>query len=194
MSPTDRNSLWADALLQELARTGVRELCVAPGSRSTPLVLAAARAEVFKVRVFLDERCAAFFALGVGKGSGMPAAVVTTSGTAVANLLPAVVEASQSETPLLVLTADRPHHLRDSDANQAIDQVGLFGSYTRSFIEVGPPVLSDPELRAQYDEIMKVETPMTIDLDSDTPIEQALRRDAEQADRTRLSLAHLTQQ
>jgi 2-succinyl-5-enolpyruvyl-6-hydroxy-3-cyclohexene-1-carboxylate synthase len=99
------------------------------------------------MRVHLDERSAAFFALGVGKASGRPAVVVTTSGTAAANLFPAVVEAAQSETPLLVLTADRPHRLRDADANQAIDQVRLYGPYPRAFFDVAPPVLAAPELR-----------------------------------------------
>lgn len=139
VKPTDSNSIWAGALLQELARCGVRQLCVAPGSRSTPLVMAAAREETVRLRVFLDERSAAFFALGMGKGSGEPAAVVTTSGTAVANLLPAVVEAYQSETPLLLLTADRPHHLRDSDANQAIHQPGIFGEFTRAAWDLPQP-------------------------------------------------------
>ena len=91
-------TLWARALTDELARAGVREVVVAPGSRSTPLVMAFARDDRFRVRVHLDERSAAFFALGVGKASRMPAVVVTTSGTAVGNLLPAVIEASQSAT------------------------------------------------------------------------------------------------
>jgi 2-succinyl-5-enolpyruvyl-6-hydroxy-3-cyclohexene-1-carboxylate synthase len=135
----DGNTLWASTLLEELARCGVREVCVAPGSRSTPLVLAASREVGFRARVFLDERSAAFFALGLGKGSGVPAVVITTSGTAVANLLPAVVEASQSEVPLLLLTADRPHHLRDADANQAIRQPGIFGTYTREAWDLPQP-------------------------------------------------------
>jgi 2-succinyl-5-enolpyruvyl-6-hydroxy-3-cyclohexene-1-carboxylate synthase len=147
MSDLDRNALWAGAFLEELARAGVTDLCLAPGSRSAPLVLAAARLVRLRLRVHLDERSAAFFALGMGKARGRPAAVVTTSGTAVANLLPAVVEASQSETPLLVLTADRPHRLRDSDANQAIDQVGIFGGYVREFFDVAPPAVGGPELR-----------------------------------------------
>jgi len=147
MSQAAANTAWASSFVDELARAGVREVVLAPGSRSTPLVLAFARDGRFRVRVHLDERSAAFFALGVGRASGVPAAVVTTSGTAAANLLPAVVEASQSEVPLLVLTADRPHRLRDADANQAIDQVRLYGSYARSFFEVAPPRLADADLR-----------------------------------------------
>jgi len=147
MSRAAANTAWARSFADELARVGVREIVLAPGSRSTPLVLAFARDGRFRTRVHLDERSAAFFALGVGRATGVPAAVVTTSGTAAANLLPAVVEASQSEVPLLLLTADRPHRLRDADANQAIDQVRLFGSYPRAFYEVAPPRLEDEDLR-----------------------------------------------
>lgn len=140
-------TLQARAVAQELSRCGVREVVVAPGSRSTPLVLALHRHGGFRMRVHLDERSAAFFALGVGKATGRPAAVLTTSGTATANLLPAVVEAAQAETPLLVLTADRPARLRGADANQAIDQHGLYGGYVRAFFPMGEPVLEAPELR-----------------------------------------------
>ena len=145
--PHNRNELWARVLLDELARAGVRHAVVAPGSRSTPLVLALASDSRFRTTVQVDERSAGFLALGVGKATGVPAAVITTSGTAVANLLPAVVEASQSEVPLLVLTADRPPRLRGADANQAIDQVHLFGRATRLFQELSPADVSDPTLR-----------------------------------------------
>src|SRR5438874_4590674 len=110
------------------------------------LAFAAARAG-FRMSVHLDERSDAFFAPGVGKATGVPAVVLTTSGTATGNLFPAVMEASQFETPLLVLTADRPHRLRDSDANQALDQLRLFGPYVRDFFEVAPPAAEGPALR-----------------------------------------------
>ena len=147
MSGLDQNALWASAFADELARAGVREVCVAPGSRSTPLVLAFATHGGFRMRVHLDERSAGFFALGIGKASGVPAAVLTTSGTATANLFPAVIEASQGETPLLVLTADRPHRLRDGDANQAIDQLRLYGPFVREFFDVAPAAAEGPALR-----------------------------------------------
>lgn len=147
MSGSVANTLWARAFVDELARAGLREAVVAPGSRSAPLVLALARDSRIRSRVHLDERSAAYFALGVGKATGHPAAVVTTSGTAVANLLPAVVEASQSGVPLIVLTADRPHRLRGADANQTIDQVGIFGTYPRAFHEMAPPTADGPALR-----------------------------------------------
>ena len=144
VSGLDRNSIWAGAFADELARAGVREVCLAPGSRSTPLVLAFARHGGFRLRVHLDERSAGFFALGTGKTSGVPAVVLTTSGTAAANLFPAVIEASQGETPLLVLTADRPHRMRGGDANQTIDQLRLFGPFVHEFFEVAPPRLKAP--------------------------------------------------
>jgi len=141
MTDPSANTLWARAFADEVARSGVREVVVAPGSRSTPLVMAFARDGRFTMRVHLDERSAAFFALGVGKATGRPAVVITTSGTAAANVFPAVVEASRSGVPLLVLTADRPHRLRDADANQAIDQIHIYGRYPRAFFEVAPPAL-----------------------------------------------------
>ena len=119
------NVRWAYQLLDELARAGVRELQLAPGSRSTPLVLAAEAHPRLSIRVHLDERSAAFFALGIGKASGIASPIITTSGTAVANLVPAVVEADASDVPLMCLTADRPPRLRGKDANQTIDQVSL---------------------------------------------------------------------
>ena len=147
MSGAVANTLWARSFVDELARIGVRDVIIAPGSRSTPLVMAFAADARFHARVHLDERSASFFALGVGKATGRPAAVLTTSGTAVANCFPAVVEASQSGVPLLVLTADRPHRHRGADANQAIDQVGIFGGYVRASFELAPPTLEGPALR-----------------------------------------------
>jgi len=138
----NRNQLWAAALLDELARSGVRHVVIAPGSRSTPLVLAAHRNPDLIVHVGLDERSAAFFALGIGRASGHPAAVITTSGTAVANLLPAAVEADRAEVPLLLLTADRPRELRDGDANQSVRQPGIFSTCARAEWDLMHPEVS----------------------------------------------------
>lgn len=147
MSGSPENTAWARTLVDELVRSGLRDVVVAPGSRSTPLVLAAAAEERLRVRVHLDERSCGFFALGVGKATGAPAAVITTSGTAVANLLPAVVEASQTGVPLLILSADRPSRLRGADANQAIEQHRIFGGYPRAFFQLDPPSLDGRSLR-----------------------------------------------
>jgi 2-succinyl-5-enolpyruvyl-6-hydroxy-3-cyclohexene-1-carboxylate synthase len=132
----------ATVLVDELVRTGVREAVVAPGSRSGPLALAlhtAAAAGRVRLHVRIDERSAGFLALGLAKLGGPPAVVVTTSGTAAANLHPAVAEAAQAGVPLVVLTADRPPDLRATGANQTVDQVKLYGDDVRVFHEVGAP-------------------------------------------------------
>ncbi len=127
----------ATVLVDELIRAGVAHACLGPGSRSTPLALALDARPEMAVHVSVDERSAAFLALGLAKMSGIPAAVVTTSGTATANLYPAVIEASHARVPMIVLTADRPPELRDTGAGQTIDQVKLYGDAVRWFVEVG---------------------------------------------------------
>ena len=134
---------WVRVFIDELTRGGVEHVCIAPGSRSTPLVMACAREERIQTWVHLDERCAGFFALGLAKTTRRPAAVITTSGTATANLFPAVIEASQAGVPLLLLTADRPLGLRGTDANQTIDQSNLYGSFVRESLDAGEPSADD---------------------------------------------------
>lgn len=126
-------------MVEELVRQGVTTFFVAPGSRSTPLTTAAARHPDSRVVLHVDERGTAFAALGWGRASGTPAAWITTSGTAVANGHPAVVEASVDGVPMVLLTADRPPELRDTGANQTIDQVKFFGEYVRWHGDVPPP-------------------------------------------------------
>lgn len=143
--PANPAYAFVGALLDELARAGIRDVCLAPGSRSTPLALTAASNPALRCWVHLDERSAAFFALGMARAGGRPVALICTSGTAAANFLPAVVEASLARVPLVVLTADRPHELRDWGAPQTIDQVHLFGRYVRWFVDLPPPA-ADPAL------------------------------------------------
>ena len=129
----------AVTLVDELARAGVRHACLAPGSRSAPLALALASDGRVSVHVLIDERSAAFLALGIGKAGRRPAVLVSTSGTAAAHFHPAVLEAHHSKTPLIVITADRPPELRDTGAGQTIDQIKLYGDAVRWFVEVGVP-------------------------------------------------------
>ncbi len=124
------------AFVDELVRCGVRDAITSPGSRSTPLVLTLARHGGLRATSHLDERSAAFFALGLAKATGIPAAIACTSGTAAANYAPAVIEAHEARVPLLVLTADRPPELRDVGAGQTIDQVKLYGSAAKWYFEV----------------------------------------------------------
>ncbi len=131
--------LWAQCLIEELVRNGIDTFFVAPGSRSTPLTVAAARHPDARVVLHVDERGTAFAALGHGRSTRRPAGWITTSGTAVANGQPAVVEASVDGVPMMLLTADRPPELRDTGANQTIDQVKLFGDYVRWHVDVPPP-------------------------------------------------------
>ena len=127
---------FVNAFVDELARCGVRDICAAPGSRSTPLALTIANRADLRLWMHLDERSAAFFALGIARARGAPAAVLCTSGTAAANFYPAVVEAQAAGVPLLVFTADRPPELREVGAAQTIDQNHLFGSHAKWFVEV----------------------------------------------------------
>ncbi|WP_380678422.1 2-succinyl-5-enolpyruvyl-6-hydroxy-3-cyclohexene-1-carboxylic-acid synthase [Salinigranum sp. GCM10025319] len=148
MTAPNRNTLWAEAFVDELARGGVSAVCITPGSRSTPLTVAFDRHEDVHVFSHLDERSSAFFALGRARRTGDVTPLVCTSGTAAANFHPTVIEASQARVPLLLLTADRPPELRDSGANQTIDQEKLFGSAVRWYRDVAEPEADDRKLRS----------------------------------------------
>ncbi len=142
---------WTGELIRALYDQGVRHAVISPGSRSTPITLAAAIHPGIKKKVVLDERSAAFIALGIAKASGMPALLICTSGTALANYFPAVVEARQSGVPMIILSADRPPHLRSIGSSQTIDQIKIFGDYTHFFHDTGEPVDNKPDLnRIQY--------------------------------------------
>lgn len=132
---------------ESLVQSGVSEVCISPGSRSTPLAVSAFRTPNLNSRAILDERSAAFFALGLARQSQAPVALICTSGSAVANYLPAVIEAHHARIPLLVFSADRPPELRDWGAGQTIDQVGLYGTAVRLFVDVPPPVSGPAGLR-----------------------------------------------
>jgi 2-succinyl-5-enolpyruvyl-6-hydroxy-3-cyclohexene-1-carboxylate synthase len=137
------STAFATVFVDELIRCGLREVVLAPGSRSAPLAMAlhqrCGAGSPLRLHVRIDERTAAFLALGLAKASGRPAAVLCTSGTAAANFHPAVIEADESGVPLLLLTADRPPELRGTGANQTIDQLQLYGAAVRWFTDVGVP-------------------------------------------------------
>jgi 2-succinyl-5-enolpyruvyl-6-hydroxy-3-cyclohexene-1-carboxylate synthase len=146
MDPTNSNTALASAFAEELARGGLRLAVISPGSRSTPLAVALWRQPEIEVSVIVDERSAGFFALGAAQASGEPVALLCTSGTALVNYHPAVVEADESGIPLLVLSADRPPELRGIGAGQTIDQIKTFGSSVRWFCEVGTHEADDDGL------------------------------------------------
>ncbi len=135
------------AFVDELQRAGMRHVVICPGSRSTPLAMVFAAHPAIRTWMHIDERSAAFFALGMAKRLREPVALVCTSGTAAANFLPAVVEAKLSRIPLLVLTADRPHELRNDGAPQSIDQDRLYGTHVKWFVEAALPEASNTALR-----------------------------------------------
>jgi 2-succinyl-5-enolpyruvyl-6-hydroxy-3-cyclohexene-1-carboxylate synthase len=144
MNGDERNLAWADAFVAALAAAGLRHVALAPGARSAPLALAALRRPEIACHVINDERAAGFFALGIGKATGQPAAVLTTSGTAAANLLPAIMEANLAGVPLLALTADRPPEAHGWGANQTVDQTKLYGDHARAFHALPVPTEDVP--------------------------------------------------
>ncbi len=145
---TNPTYVYIHAFVDELQRAHVDNVVICPGSRSTPLALVLAEHPDIHVWMHLDERSAAFFALGMAKHLQQTVALLCTSGTAAANFLPAVAEAKLTHVPLLVLTADRPHELRDCGAPQAIDQNRLYGTHVKWFVDVALPEASNRALRS----------------------------------------------
>ncbi len=135
----NRNYFWAETFINELTSIGIKYACISPGSRNTPLTLAIAGNKKIKSFVHIDERCSAFFALGIAKAANTPVIIVSTSGTAAAELYPAIIEAYQQRVPLIVCTADRPPELLNTGANQTINQNNLYKNHIRWFVDVGLP-------------------------------------------------------
>lgn len=138
------NRVWTQTLLEECYRQGVRHVCIAPGSRSTPLTLEAVEHSGLTLHTHFDERGLGFFALGLAKRTQSPVAVIVTSGTAVANLLPAVAESKLTKEPLILLTSDRPVELVGCGANQAIEQTGIFSSHVSHALDLPSPSTQVP--------------------------------------------------
>lgn len=142
----NRNTVWCDFFVDELYRNGVSNVCISPGSRSTPLTLAFVTNKKIKSYIIVDERSSGFFALGLAKKTKSPVAIVTTSGTAVAELYPSIIEAFYQRIPLIICTADRPPKLRDRGANQTINQNNIYRNHIRFFEDTGLPNLSSKKL------------------------------------------------
>lgn len=140
-------TVWCELLAATLADAGITTCVISPGSRSTPLVAALAKESRLQLVTLIDERAAAFFALGIARATGVPAALVCTSGTAAAHYLPAIIEASLADVPLIAITADRPPELQDCGASQTIDQVKLYGGFVRHASDLGAPTGTAPALR-----------------------------------------------
>lgn len=160
----NRNFIWAEKFVEQIAALGLKHVCLSPGSRSTPLTMAFAANKNIKKHVFVDERQSGFFALGLAKQTKLPVAVVTTSGTAAVELYPAIVEAFQNRVPLIVCTADRPAYLRNKGANQTINQDNLYKNHIRFFYDTGLPDLNKKSLTKF---LQKTNEAFRISLDTD---------------------------
>ncbi|MGQ9643445.1 MAG: thiamine pyrophosphate-binding protein, partial [Ignavibacterium sp.] len=143
----NRNIFWTTLLTDLFVNAGIKYACISPGSRSTPLTFAIASEKKIKSFPIVDERASAFFALGIAKSSNSPVILVTTSGTATAELYPAIIEAYQSRIPLIVCTADRPSYLRNTGANQTINQKNIFKNHIRYFTELPLPSTNKKDIQ-----------------------------------------------
>lgn len=146
MKKVNKNILWATIFFEQLARLGVKHVCISPGSRSTPLTLAAVYNKKLTCLKIIDERSSAFFATGIARTTGAPVALICTSGTATAEYYPAIIEAYQQRIPLIVCTADRPPELVNRGANQTINQKNLYANHIRFFADAGLPETSPKKL------------------------------------------------
>jgi len=144
----NRNFFWSSLFVEQLSLYGIQHVCISPGSRNTPLSLAFAENKKIKKIIIVDERSSGFFALGIAKQTKRSVAIVTTSGTAVAELYPAIIEAYQQRVPLIVCTADRPVSLRNTGANQTINQENIFRNHIRGFVDFGLPKINERSLKS----------------------------------------------
>lgn len=149
----NRNIYWSQLFVKQLAKFGVKDVCLSPGSRNTPLTYAFAKNTDFEKFISIDERSSGYFALGLAKKSKTPVAVVTTSGTAVAELYPSIIEAYNQRIPLIICTADRPHYLRNTGANQTINQENIYSNHIRYFYDTGLPEIKEVKLNSFLDNI-----------------------------------------
>jgi len=179
MKKINRNHFWAETFVNELTSIGIRYACISPGSRNTPLTLALAENKKVKSFVHIDERSSAFFALGLAKATDSPVVIVCTSGTATAELYPAIIEAYQQRIPLIVCTADRPPELLNTGANQTINQINLYKNHIRWFFDVGLPEIIPRRIRhikaiakrAVYESVVRSKGPVHLNFPFRKPFE-----------------------
>jgi len=150
------NNFWTETIVEELAKAGLKDACISPGSRSTPITMALAQNKGIEKHVIIDERTSGFFALGLSKISNLPTIVVCTSGTAVAELYPAIVEAFYSRIPLLILTADRPPNALNCGSNQTINQENIFVNHIRLSINADLPSLTNKGIKKLFESIAEI--------------------------------------
>lgn len=181
----NKNLIWAEKLVNLLADSGVKHVCISPGSRSTPLTIAFDSNKKIKKHIFIDERQSGFFALGIAKQTQLPVVVVTTSGTAAVELYPAIVEAYQNRVPLIICTADRPASLRNKGANQTINQTDLYKNHIRYFYDAGLPELTKQSVQKFLERVQEAVSisltgnrgPVHINFPFDKPLEPHLTTD-----------------
>jgi len=174
----NNNSFWSETLVSELTKVGVKHACISPGSRNTPITMSLAKNEEIKKYVIVDERISGFFALGLAKSSGTPVIVECTSGTAAAELYPAIIEAFYSRTPLIILTADRPPHLINCGANQTINQPDIYSNHIKLSLDSGLPQITAKGMKKIFEMtesirevLQKDRGPIHINLPFDEPLE-----------------------
>lgn len=143
----NRNILWAQVFADKLIKAKIKNILISPGSRNTPLIFVLSENKFFNINVIVDERTNGFFALGMDRASKSPSVIVTTSGTAVAELYPAIIEAYQQRIPIIICTADRPPHLKNTGANQTINQNNIYRNHIRKFYNAGLPSVSFSKLK-----------------------------------------------
>jgi 2-succinyl-5-enolpyruvyl-6-hydroxy-3-cyclohexene-1-carboxylate synthase len=151
----NRNYFWADLFVNQLCEFGIKHICISPGSRNTPLTLAFAQNKKFKKYIHVDERSSGFFALGLAQSIKSPVVLLTTSGTAVAELFPSIIEAEIQRIPLIVCTADRPEYLRNTGANQTINQENIYSNHIKYFTDFGLPELNANKLNSFINKVCK---------------------------------------
>ena len=153
MNDSNINLKWCEQFSNTIANLGITDICICPGSRNTPLTVAFTNNSIFDCTSHIDERSASFFALGISKKKNIPSIVISTSGTAVANFFPAIIESNLSKTPLIIITADRPSSLVNSGENQTINQIDIFGDYVRKFENIN---LLTNKISGNYDKIISL--------------------------------------